>query len=437
MKIGNIIYYIALQNIKDWKKRIVFQSLMLCFFLSVSSILILWITVYQEEHWAEGMLDGKMKDYYFVNASFTNEGTDDTSGFAKRLQKAGYRYTSVSGLVQIDFDKNTDLMKIQNELQIKRDVVRNLKRIDKLYGYENVHMDGESLESAIQHIYNNLLMGVIVSQDTFLDFKGILDQEMDLKEQEGVKYLYLGANLRAIPLGSQYTYNDNQYIVKGYLKKGKSVFASDQMTRMMREDLSFHIVLDDLVIVKENMDGWQESMVYYPTKDYASIQKDMQNMSKDLGGNVTLIPLKSIRKEAYAFLIPYSYFIKKLIIAFGITTVLTILTYQLNDMFVEKRKYRIWYETGFSKIDIIKMQFVDYLGQFLFTSFISLLSVNGYLLYYYDQYSSIALADKVADLKLCIGMSSSIVLVLAILLGVMSSLLPALYINQKRPIDFM
>lgn len=437
MKIGNIIYYIALQNIKDWKKRIVFQSLMLCFFLSVSSILILWITVYQEEHWAEGMLDGKMKDYYFVNDSFTNEGTDDTSVFAKRLQKAGYRYTSVSGLVQIDFDKNTDLMKIQNELQIKRDVVRNLKRIDKLYGYENVHMDGESLESAIQHIYNNLLMGVIVSQDTFLDFKGILDQEMDLKEQEGVKYLYLGANLRAIPLGSQYTYNDNQYIVKGYLKKGKSVFASDQMTRMMREDLSFHIVLDDLVIVKENMDGWQESMVYYPTKDYASIQKDMQNMSKDLGGNVTLIPLKSIRKEAYAFLIPYSYFIKKLIIAFGITTVLTILTYQLNDMFVEKRKYRIWYETGFSKIDIIKMQFVDYLGQFLFTSFISLLSVNGYLLYYYDQYSSIALADKVADLKLCIGMSSSIVLVLAILLGVMSSLLPALYINQKRPIDFM
>lgn len=437
MKIGNIIYYIVLQNIKDWKKRIVFQSLMLCFFLSVSSILILWITVYQEEHWAEGMLDGKMKDYYFVNASFTNEGTDDTSVFAKRLQKAGYRYTSVSGLDQIDFDKNTDLMKIQNELQIKRDVVRNLKRIDKLYGYENVHMDGESLESAIQHVYNNSLMGVIVSQDTFLDFKGILDQEMDLKEQEGVKYLYLGANLRAIPLGSQYTYNDNQYIVKGYLKKGKSVFASDQMTRMMREDLSFHIVLDDLVIVKENMDGWQESMVYYPTKDYASIQKDMQNMSKDLGGNVTLIPLKSIRKEAYAFLIPYSYFIKKLIIAFGITTVLTILTYQLNDMFVEKRKYRIWYETGFSKIDMIKMQFVDYLGQFLFTSFISLLSVNGYLLYYYDQYSSIALADKVADLKLCIGMSSSIVLVLAILLGVISSLLPALYINQKRPIDFM
>ena len=328
-------------------------------------------------------------------------------------------------------------MKIQNELQIKRDVVRNLKRIDKLFGYENVYMDGESLESAIQHIYNNLLMGVIVSQDTFLDFKGILDQEMDLKEQEGVKYLYLGANLRAIPLGSQYTYNDNQYIVKGYLKKGKSVFASNQMTRMMREDLSFHIVLDDLVIVKENMDGWQESMVYYPMKDYASIQKDMQNMSKDLDGNVTLIPLTSIRKEAYAFLISYSYFIKKLIIAFGITTVLTILTYQLNDMFVEKRKYRIWYETGFSKIDMIKMQFVDYLGQFLFTSFISLLSVNGYLLYYYDQYSSIALADKVADLKLCIGLSSSIVLVLAILLGVISSLLPALYINQKRPIDFI
>lgn len=438
MKIGNIIYYIFLQNVKEWKKRIVFQSLMLCFFLSLTCILVLVTNAYQEEYWASQMLVEEIDEYYIVYSNLANENMNYDAVFAKQLREAGYRYTSVSGLVQIDFDKNTDLMELQNELQIKKDVVKNLKRIDKLFGYENTSIDGESLETAIEHVYSDFLMGIVVSEDTFLDFKDLVEQEVECPEQDGVKFLYLGANLHSIPLGSQYTNSKNEkFVVKGYIKDGKSVFASDHMIRCMREDISFHIALDDLVIVQENMDGLMGSMIYHPKKDFEMIQNDIQNMTKDLDGEVSLVPITKIRNEAYAFLLPYKQLVRKLIWAFGITTILTILTYQLNDMYVDKRKYRIWYETGFSKRDMIKMQFIDYTSQFVGNAIIALIIGNLYLSHYYNMVSSYVLADKIADLGTFVFISSVTVIIIALVLGVISSLLPVIYLNQKKPIDFM
>lgn len=261
---------------------------------------------------------------------------------------------------------------------------------------------------------------------------------------ETVTYLYLGEELSSIPIGTEFTMGSDtfKYVVKGYIRKGKT--GIHHQINLVDMDLdTYYYNLDRMVIFTGALYNSRllnpnvESTYFFNIEDSVDKEQVLESVDE---------VLKKYDLNYYVDNLEYSFEkrakadknIADMLIQLAVVVIISVVFIQIcmqsSDIISNSRKYGIMYANGFTKADIRKIICVQNLIKLILAYVLALLL--GYLMIRMVNidYASIATYNVMFVLRKYVVLKLALISTAIMVVG---TVVPLLVLESMPPVKLM
>lgn len=362
---------------------------------------------------------------------------------ADKILCEGIDGTGVIGIVNY-LDLNEEIRRFRNEvyeLEEVNAIGTSLQPgylywgLDEISDIQSEYIDMEDNES-------QSVMGIFVENtalrlcDLQMENGEIVD---DKTPEENCTYLYLGNNLKDIPVGTEYTVEVGtetlRFVVKGILKKGAK-FISGNLFMKTGDFLaeSCYTNLDSMVLASgndSNINLWMYSI--NEGTDFDIVETKINDIADKYGVRIYYGRASDITNERMKATKELNNAIIKLLGIVLLVSIVIMVCVQITAIFNNASEYGILYANGYSMRQLCAMQFFENVIKMTVSLIAAIFIAKKLLLFsfarmsdlttvFYDIYYNYVIAKMIA---------------VSILIVVLASIIPVIVLGKYKPIELI
>ncbi len=290
-------------------------------------------------------------------------------------------------------------------------------------------------------IPSDYLVGYDVSNKKVFDLLNVKFQKGGYREnEEGITYLYLGADLSSVDVGTIYTDGDETYVVAGIFKRGTSVIDPEVMFRSSDVlELDYSVCLDNMVLV--NLDWINRNWATFSVNDGYSVEEGMdaiREIAKKYGMEIAgascegLLYMREVNNEQVVAST------RNILIWLVLIIFIIMLCIQVSDAIERAGDFGIMYANGSSVRDISLIVFMEnvrrVLVSFILWAVIAFLVSKTTIVPYYKRVYGIA--DRIV-MDILVSHILPVVAVFAVAYMCIMSVIPVILVKRTQPVKLI
>lgn len=367
---------------------------------------------------------------------------------ADKILREGIDGIGVIGIANFSSDLNEEIRRFRNEVYELEEVNAigtstqpgyMYLELDELSNIQSEYIDMEDNES-------QSVMGIFV-ENTALNLCDLQIESgeiiYDKAPEENYTYLYLGNDLKDIPVGTEYTVEigtgENlktlRFVVKGILKKGARFINGNLFVEngdFLAE--SCYTNLDSLVLASENdsnMNFWMYGI--NEDTDFDIVEAKINDIADKYGVQIYYGRASDITNERIKATKELNNAIIKLLGIVLLVSIVIMICVQITAIFNNASEYGILYANGYSMRQLCAMQFLENVIKMTVSLIAAIFIAKKLLLFsfsgmsdlttvFYDIYYNYVIAKMIA---------------VSILIVVLASIIPVIVLGKYKPIELI
>lgn len=260
------------------------------------------------------------------------------------------------------------------------------------------------------------------------------------KHEKGVVYLYLGADLASVDVGTTYTDGDETYVVAGIFKRGTSVVDPQVLSRSSDVlELDYSVCMDNMILVDQN---WiSHNWAIFSVNDGYSVEEGMEairEIAKKYGMEIAgascegLLYMREVNNEQVVAST------RNILIWLVLIIFIIMLCIQVSDAIERAGDFGIMYANGSSVRDISLIVFMEnvrrVLVSFILWAVIAFLVSKTTIVPYYKRVYGIA--DRIV-MDILVSHILPAVAVFAIAYMCIMSVIPVILVKRTQPVKLI
>lgn len=260
------------------------------------------------------------------------------------------------------------------------------------------------------------------------------------KHEKGITYLYLGADLSAIDVGTTYTDGDETYVVAGILKRGTGIVDPQILSRPSDVlELDYAVCMDNMVLM--DYDGMSHNWAIFSVNDGYSVEEGMDvireiamkyGMEIEGASCAGLLHMREVNNEQIVAST------RNVLIWLVVVIFIIMLCIQVSDAIEHAGDFGIMYANGSSVRDISLIVFMEnvrrVLVSFVLWAVIAFLMSKTTIIPYYRRVYGIA--DGVV-MDILVSYILPVVAVFAIAYVCIMSVIPVILVKRTQPVKLI
>lgn len=290
-------------------------------------------------------------------------------------------------------------------------------------------------------IPSDYLVGYDVNNKKCFDLLHVEFQKGGYRDnEEGITYLYLGAVLSSVDVGTTYKDGDQTYVVAGILKRGAAIIAPEVMFRGSEIlELDYSVCLDNMVLV--NLDGIGLNWATFSVNDGYSVAEGMdaiREIAGKYGMEITgascegLLYMREVNNEQVVAST------RNILIWLVLVIFIIMLCIQVSDAIERAGDFGIMYANGSSVRDISLIVFMEnvrrVLVSFILWAVIAFLMSKTTIVPYYKRVYGI---DERIIMDILASHILPVVAVFAIFYMCIMSVIPVIMVKRTQPVKLI